>query len=191
MQKVNRRLDEVITLLDSNREALRTTLRDVNPTFAAMRSRDDGWSAAQIVEHLAIVEDAISRLLAKLVRQARESGAPPVTSDESVIQSLDKFRITEVVEKITAPSNLIPATESRVEDSLAILEQKRADLKKTLTDSADIDLTGVIFAHRIFGDMNVYQWAVFTAQHEERHRRQIEKTLDEVTERAAECAPIM
>jgi hypothetical protein len=37
----------------------------------------------------------------------------------------------------------------------------------------------------------MYQWALFVAQHEERHRRQMERTLADVTERAAECAPIV
>jgi len=191
MAQLNRRLSEIITLLDTNRDALRGTIEGVNPAFATMRPRSDNWSAAEVVEHLAIVEDSISRLLAKLVRQARESGAPPVTSDESIISSLDKFRLTEVVQKIEAPPSLNPAKESQIEESFAILEKKRADLRETLLSSADLDLSGVKQAHRLFGELNVYQWAVFAAQHEERHRRQIEKTLDEVTERAAECAPIV
>lgn len=191
MAKLNRRITEIIELLDTNRDALRTTLKDISPAFTTMRSRNDNWSAAEVVEHLAILEDVISRLMSKLVRQARESGAAPATSDESVLSSLDKYRITQVFEPITAPANLIPARESRIEDSLAILEQKRANLKETLIASADMDLSGVKGPHPILGELNAYEWAVFTAQHEERHRRQIERTLDEVTERAAECAPIM
>src|SRR5215203_6393438 len=173
MAQLNRRLSEIITLLDTNRDALRGTIEGVNPAFATMRPRSDNWSAAEVVEHLAIVEDSISRLLAKLVRQARESGAPPVTSDESIISSLDKFRLTEVVQKIEAPPSLNPAKESQIEESFAILEKKRADLRETLLSSADLDLSGVKQAHRLFGELNVYQWAVFAAQHEERHRRQI------------------
>ncbi len=191
MAKVNQRLSEIITLLDTNRDALRATIRDVNPAFATMRSRSDDWSAAAIVEHLAIIEDVISRMLAKLVRQAREGGAGPPVSDESVLSSLDKYRVTEVLQKIKAPTSLNPAEDTQIEDSFAILEKKRADLKETLMNSADIDLGAAKRPHPMCGDLNVYQWAVFVAQHEERHRRQIENTLNEITERAAECAPIM
>ena len=190
MAELNRRLTKLLGLLDTTRAALRETTRDINPALATMRPREDEWSAAEVVEHLAIVEDLISRLIAKGVRQARENGAPPA-EDESILSSLDKFRITEVVEKITAPDNITPGKEMPIEQSLAVLEQKRTDLRETLIGSADIDLSGITRLHPRFGEFNMYQWAVFVAQHEERHRRQIEKTLDEVTERAAECAPIV
>lgn len=191
MAEMNRRLTELLALLDTNRAALRATTRDMSPAFATMRPRAEDWSAAEVVEHLAIVEDAISRLIAKAVKQARESGVGPSTSDESILSSLDKYHLTEAVEKQQAPPNIVPDKNTPIDASLAILEQKRNDLKETLTSSADLDLSLVKRPHPRLGELNLYQWALFVAQHEERHRRQIERTLDEVTERAAECAPIV
>jgi hypothetical protein len=85
----------------------------------------------------------------------------------------------------------MPDTERTVDDSLASLLMSRERLRDILIDNCDVDLSSIKRPHPLLRDLDMYQWALFVAQHEERHRRQIERTLAEVTERAAECAPIV
>jgi hypothetical protein len=60
-----------------------------------------------------------------------------------------------------------------------------------IVENADVDLSAIKRPHPVLHDLDMYQWALFVAQHEERHRRQMERTLAQVTELAAECAPIV
>jgi hypothetical protein len=78
-----------------------------------------------------------------------------------------------------------------VEESLTSLAQSRKELRSILIDNCDVDLSAIKRPHPLLRELDMYQWALFVAQHEVRHRRQMERTLAEVTERAAECAPIV
>ena len=182
---------ELFEYMDTTRAALFQLARSMNPSFAKIRPKSGAWSAAEILAHLALVEQSVVRVMTKSVGEARASSIGPDTSDESIIRSLDRFRVPETLTKLTAPDRIIPDASKEVEESIASLEASRAQLKQLVADNSDIDLTAIVFPHPALKELNMYQWALFAAQHEERHRRQMERTLDEVTERAAECAPIV
>jgi uncharacterized damage-inducible protein DinB len=188
---MQQRLAELLSYMDSTRERLLATVRDVNPAFAGVRSRSDSWSVEEVLAHLALVEERIARFVAEGVEWAKVNNIGPETSDESVIASLDKFSLSEVVEKRKAPETITPVEGRPVEESLEALAGWRARLKASLLAGQGVDLTQVTKPHPITGPMNMYQWGLFAAQHEERHRKQIERTMDEVTELAAESAPIV
>ncbi len=191
MPQQKKKVAELFAYMDQTRAALFATARDINPTVAMIRPREDVWSTAEILAHLALVEDGVGRLTSKTIKAAREQGIGPDQSDESFMSNLDEYRVVENPDKRQAPSGIVPDIGPPVEESLAVLEQSRARLKEALTAAGDIDLCSITRPHPVLGDLNLYQWALFVAQHEERHRRQIEKTCDQVTELAAESAPIV
>jgi hypothetical protein len=187
---MNKRLDEILNYMDKTRADLLETAGQVNSTFASMRPQPGAWSVADILSHLAMVEEGVARMVAKSVDWARTNDIGPETSEESLLRSLDSFDIESGAGKIEAPASVFP-TERPADESIAALRQSRASLREALRAGADLDLSRVFRPHRIFGEINLYQWALFVAQHEERHRRQIERTISHVTERAAECAPMV
>jgi hypothetical protein len=187
---MQKRTAELLSYLDETRARLVKTAADINPTFAAMKPRDNTWTVEQNMSHLAIVEEGVARLLAKSVAWARETGVGPSTPDDSMMTSLDKFGIADATFKRESPSGVAP-DDRPIADSLASLALSRARLKETLLDGENLDLTQVTRPHPAMGDIDLYQWVLFIGQHEERHRRQIERTLTELTELAAECAPIV
>ena len=191
MPELSRKLSELLAYMDQTRAALFATAGQISPSFASVRPRNGDWSAAQVLAHLAMVEDGIGRLTSKAIRKAREEGVGPNDANDSIISSLDKYRIIENETKRIAPTTITPVEERPLEDSLAALEQSRAKLREALIAADDVDLSSTRKLHPVMGDLNIYEWALFVAQHEERHRRQIERTLNEVTELAAECAPIV
>ncbi len=191
MPELKRKLSELLAYMDQSRSALRATAGGINPSFATVRPRSGDWSAAEVVAHLAMVEDGVGRLITKGVRKAREDGIGPDRSDESILSSLDKYHLVDNPARLKAPSTITPDGVQSVEQSLAALDQSRAKLREALIGAADVDLSSIKRPHPVLGDIDLYQWALFVAQHEERHRRQIERTINEVTELAAECAPIV
>jgi uncharacterized damage-inducible protein DinB len=191
MTELPRRIAELFDYMDGVRERLLETSGSISPALASIRPTEGSWSVAEIMAHLAKVETGVAGLIEKSVVWARANGIGPVTSDSSVMASLDTFRIADNPIKLTAPDIVIPDAGKTMEESLASLGQSRARLKAALAGGADLDLTQVKRAHRVVGEVDMYQWALFVAQHEERHRAQIERTIGDVTERCAECAPIV
>ena len=191
MPEIRRRLSELLSYMDETRSRLVATATQVAPAFASVRPRNGSWSAAENLAHLAKVEQGVARMMERSVEWARTQGVGPDQSDESIMNSLDEFRLTEPVRKLIAPEMVTPEENVPVEQSLASLEASRAQLRNALVAASDLDLSSVKRPHRLMGELDMYQWALFVAQHEERHRGQIERTISEVTELAAECAPIV
>lgn len=54
-----------------------------------------------------------------------------------------------------------------------LLEAARADLRAAVASADGLALEAVRAPHPVFGDLNLYQWIVFVAAHEERHAGQI------------------
>ncbi len=188
---MRQRLAEVIGYMDATRAKLFETARGVSPSMAGIKPRGDTWSVEDNMAHLAVVESGVARLVAKSVEWAKANGIGPETSDDSIMSTLDRYGLADAKFKLQAPSGVVPPPAKPIEESISELESSRSRLKEALVSGDGIDLTQVKRPHPVLGDIDMYQWALFLAQHEERHRRQIEKTLDEVTELCAESAPIV
>lgn len=189
--RVPAKLAELLAYMDSTRAALVALARDMNSTFARIRPRKDVWSAADNLAHLALVEQFVVDMIGKSIAKARVEGIGPDESDESFIRSLDRWRVPEPLMKVIAPDRITPDNSKSVEESLSSLEESRKQLRAVLLDNSDIDLSAIKRAHPLLKELDMYQWALFVAQHEDRHRKQMERSIAEVTERAAECAPIV
>lgn len=185
------RLAELISYMDETRNRLFAAVKPIDSGIAGIRPRGDVWSVEDNMAHLAVVEDGVSRLIVRSVEWARGNGVGPETSDESVMASLDRYALAEGTFKIQAPSSVEPPAGKSTAESIAALTASRERLKEALLGGDGLDLSEVKRPHPVMGDINVYQWGLFVAQHEERHRRQIEKTVDAVTELAAESLPIV
>ncbi len=188
---MQQRLAELLVYMDETRDRLVAEVSSINPAFAAMKPRADCWSVEENVAHLAMVEPGVARLVCHGIEWGRSNGVGAPTSDDSVLGSLDRYALTEVVRKMDAPSSVAPPTDKRVAESLATLAASRVRLREALVAADQLDLVQVKRPHRILGEIDLYQWALFVAQHEERHRKQIARTIAELTELAAESAPIV
>jgi uncharacterized damage-inducible protein DinB len=188
---MQQRLAELFSYMDSTRERLLATVRDLNPSFSGVRSRGDSWSAEETLAHLALVEERIARLVEEGVEWAKANDIGPEKSTESVMSSLDQFSLADPIDKRKAPAAITPSEGRPADESVAALIAWRARLKAALLAGQGFDLDEVRKPHPLTGSMSMHQWALFAAHHEERHRKQIERTMDEVTELAAESAPIV
>ncbi len=177
--------------MDQSRDRLLAAVSRINPTFATVRPNKDAWSVADNLTHLALVEEGVARLVAKSVDWAKAHGIGPETSHESIMSSLDEFALTTADVKMKAPGMVIPPPDQPMDTSLAALQSSRSRLKDALMSGEGLNFSQIKRAHPVFGEIDLYQWGLFVAQHEDRHRAQIERTLTEVTELAAECAPIV
>lgn len=190
-ERIPAKLAELFEYMDATRTELAQCARDMNPSFARINPREGVWSAAENLAHLALVEGNVVKLMTKSIDDAKEQGIGPDASDHSFMHTLDRWKVPDSEMKVIAPTRITPDNAKSVEESLASLEKSRENLKRILIENSGIDLGAIKRPHPLLRELDMYQWALFVAQHEVRHRRQMERTLAEVTERAAECAPIV
>jgi uncharacterized damage-inducible protein DinB len=188
MTDTHPRLGQLLGYMDETRTQLMHTVENINPSFASIRPREGAWSAAENLAHLAKVEAGVAGLLEKSVAWARSNDVGSPQSQDSVFTEPGRVQIPD---KLEAPEMVRPEEDMPIEISVDSLRRSRERIREALLSSADLDLSSVKRPHRVLGELDMYKWVEFVAQHEERHRKQIDRTMGEVTERAAECAPIV
>ena len=139
-----------------------------------VRTSDDGWTIAQILEHLAIVEDGSGRLFSKMLKNAEASGERESDSS-SVLGVNDQYSIATSNARITAPEHIRPTAGLSPEESMMRLDASRERLKAAMRRASGLALGKVSTPHPAFGPFSAYQWLLSTAQHERRHMRQIRR----------------
>lgn len=122
------------------------------------KHQPDGWSARQVIHHLA---DSEAQSYARLRRLVAEPA-------ESIIQGYD--------EAAWAQSEILGYTELPIENSLAVLLAVRAaslDIIKRLKES-DLERAGV---HSESGPYSIAQWIKVYSNHPRDHGNQIKEAL--------------
>lgn len=122
------------------------------------KKADDGWSARQVIHHLA---DSEAQSYARLRRLLAEP-------EGTVIQGYD--------EGAWAESSLLGYNELPIENSLAVFASVRAaslDILRRLSES-DLDRKGM---HTESGEYSVRKWVSTYTNHPREHSEQISKAI--------------
>ena len=169
-----RSIPEIYEHIDRTRARLFDAVEGLSEEQQSFTPAPDRWSAAELVEHLSIVEGNVVRLLEKLLGKADESGAAATISD----LFNDPVSIEEFVErsrgvKLEAPERIRP-TGLPLADSLARMKDSRAALHALRPRVERADGRALRFPHPAWGPLDLYQWLLFVGAHEDRHIAQIE-----------------
>ena len=127
----------------------------------------DRWSVAEIVEHLALIEDIVgTNILPKLAQAAGAPSHDPKQMDAAILA-----KVPDRSEKFQAPPQATPSGRWTPQ---AALEHFLAS--RTLTTQIaklSPDLRGHIIPHPVLGPLDGYEWVLAVAAHTERHTKQI------------------
>jgi uncharacterized damage-inducible protein DinB len=174
------RLAEVMDYVEAKRKELVESFAGVPHDRLGRRPTAEAWSVAEILEHLRLVESGVAKLVSKRAAQSRASGSAEEKSSESVMQSFDGHRATLDAITIHSPEAVRPRPEVDIADALAGLESSRQALREAATSATDIALGEIKHPHPILGELDLYQWLIFLGGHEERHSKQIKRTLQSI-----------
>ena len=169
----------VAELLEAKKDVLLRLDHRVSGLDAAQlgqRALTGGWSIQEIVEHLAIVETQLIRLVSTLHAKAEAAGvhaaprSPSTVSAESILEMAagTKYVTREKFE----PTGTVPASSSL--QTLRSIQDQLLDLRPRLES---VNLAHASFPHWLFGPLDLGQWLTFFGAHEERHLAQIEAIL--------------
>jgi uncharacterized damage-inducible protein DinB len=136
------------------------------------------WPIAHLVEHVAIVEEGISKICSKLLREAEAAGA--MANGTSRLSENFLSRASDTSAKLEAPDRVRPTGEKSVAESLGRMEDNRKKLEELRPMFEAWDSESFKFPHPHFGDMSAIEWLSLIGGHEERHLRQIERLLEQI-----------
>lgn len=161
---------EVVTALEAAQQDMHDILAAIPAAHHTTVPANGGWSVAQIVEHLALIEDGVGRLISKLAKQVE---GVDETSTEQIAPTLERFQVWNPTRRIIAPENVAPKGEVLLSDALDRQSIARGRMIETLVRASGRALGTVTAPHPVLGPLNGYQWGLVTAQHQRRHLLQI------------------
>lgn len=167
-------VEDVYTANFAIREKFKAAVAELTDDQLNARPAEGTWSIAQIVEHVAIVNEGMSRICAKLLSKAEAAG---MTNDGSVRIS-NKFVETAAeaaAKKLKAPEMVEPVGGIPAADSIAKLDELQSRFAELRSKFETVNGTDPKFPHPYFGDLSAQDWLVLCGAHEARHLRQIRK----------------
>ncbi len=170
------RILELLAELERSRVELHSTVRSLSPEQRDAAPVGEEWSVAQILEHLAIVEDGVGRLVSRFKKAAQEAGAFEHDTS-SVLGGLDRFDVSNPSRRIEAPPAVLPVNGLTTAEALDKLEAVRERFVSALKQASGLAIGTQSHLHPALGQLDGYQWVLMLAQHERRHVAQIRRIV--------------
>jgi hypothetical protein len=170
---VHPRLAELLRYTELQRDGLLAAVATVPETARDQRPGPGHWSVAEVLEHLCIVEQGVSRLITRRIERAREAGLGPETETGSLLHCLDRFPLLDRSATMPAPELVRPPGSLNAAAALEGLERSRHALRAAIATGDGLALGTVTGPHPLLGPLTLYQWVLFVGQHECRHAMQI------------------
>lgn len=177
---------ELLNYLDTSRATLQSAFGAVQPVLRTYPPAPGRWSAAAVVEHVAIVERRVSKLLETQIAAAQAEGRAQRERDATpILPTIGLNRVLDRTNPVTAPDVAQP-TGLDAETAWAALEQAGAAVRHALESADGLALGAITAPHPLFGPLTFYEWFAFLGAHEARHACQIREDYadDRVTNRS-------
>ncbi|GJG85853.1 hypothetical protein tb265_10340 [Gemmatimonadetes bacterium T265] len=172
------RTRELVEVLTERRVDLRAAVDAVPPGLRDRRPAPDRWSVAEVLEHLAVLEGAVTALLGPAVDEARALGTREADAS-SVRPRFDAERMRDRSVRVEAAERTRPRGGVDADAAWAALEEARVALLGALARGDGLALGAVTRPHPLFGALDIYQWALAVGGHEARHADQIREIAAE------------
>ncbi len=171
---------ELFASNDRIREKFKGTLAELTESQLSTLPDGEKWTIAQIVEHVSIVENGITRICSKLLSSAKAEGQ---LSDGTVKMSntfTEKSTAATDV-KLEAPEMVHPSHGMTITQSLAAIDEAHDKLNELRPLFEEYDCNTGKFPHPYFGDMSAAEWLLLVGGHEARHLKQIKNLAEKIS----------
>lgn len=164
-------LKEIWAETASVREALCGQVQALGETQVAFQPAPDKWSIGEILDHLSLAEQSISRTLSKILQVAAGRGLiHEADAAEAVPHRIDLETYNQAA---TAPDSVRPSPGRSLEQLLSSLRESRARLLEVASRVDGRMVARVTIRHFQLGELDFYQWLALEAAHESKHLAQI------------------
>lgn len=167
-------MKKVLQRLDSVHEKLLRTVSPLEPTLYSQRPAEGEWSVAEIVHHLALVEERVLKELeGAIARPPQQIGFLRRLIPTSIVSSrLIRVKAPKAVKPLEAP-----AKDAGIEN----LDRARASLKRLCATHGNERFRQLVFKHPFLGNIDGVATVSFVGYHEQRHYKQIREVLKKLS----------
>jgi hypothetical protein len=172
-------ISDIYEANDRVRAKLKAVVSSVTDEQASALPDGEKWTIREFVEHIAIVDEGMTRICAKMLNAAKESGKSAdgkAKFTEDFVQKITGGRDS----KFEAPERVRPTGTKSIAESLAKMDETRAKLEELRPLFESVECSDQKFPHPAFGDMTAHEWLALLGGHEARHIKQIEGVLAKI-----------
>jgi len=173
----NQTIGDIYANNDKIRETTKQLVASLTDEQTSNLPEGEKWTIAGIVEHIAIVQDGMAKISAKLLTQAQAAGK----SSDGAAHLSENFatKATEAQQlKFEAPDRVRPTGNQSVEESLRKMDEARNELEKLRPLFESVECSDYKFPHPFMGDLTAHEWLALVGGHEARHLRQIKQRVE-------------
>ena len=174
------RLSELRAYVDARRSELLAAASALPLERWTERPGPARWSLVELFEHLYRVEHSCARVIARGVADARAAGHPMETDEHSVLGTLDSSGLRDRSRRLEVPERVAPAGGWTAQEALDRLTTSRAELYDAMQAGNGLALGSVYQTHARLGEIDLYRWILFVAEHEARHAEQAAEIVEQL-----------
>jgi hypothetical protein len=170
-------MKKALKRLDSVHQKLITAISSLQPNVYSERPADAEWSVAEIVHHLCLVEDRVTKELEAAIARAPQRVSFFRRLIPTSIVSLRLIRVK-------APRAMNPLNAPAQDLAIANFERTRNSLKTLCAAHGTDRFRNLVFRHPFLGEIDGVATISFIGYHEQRHYKQIREVLRKLGARA-------
>jgi hypothetical protein len=159
--------DKAIRYLNETRKGVEDAVKGLSDAQWRYKPAANRWSIAEIVEHLAVIEDVVKGVLTKLP----DGPAPAADRETAKFDAELVAKTTDRSQKFEAPPQAQPAARWTPSGALEHFLASRAQSVEWIRIATGVRSHTV--THPVFGPLDGYQWIMAVAAHSARHTEQI------------------
>ncbi len=160
--------DKGIKYLDQTRDGVADAVKGLSDAQVKFKPAPDRWSIAEVLEHIALVEDGLYQNVSEKVMKAP---AGPPNRDTAKTDALVLAALPDRSHKVKAPPEFVPTGRWTAAEALAHFQQSRERTISFL--QATPDLRQHVIDSPLGQPLDAYEWLLFMGGHSERHTKQI------------------
>jgi uncharacterized damage-inducible protein DinB len=172
-------ISEIYEANERVRAKLKSLVTNLNDEQANTLPDGEKWTVKEFVEHIAIVDEAMTRVSAKLLNAAKENGKQSDGTAKFSDEFMQKIAAARD-QKFEAPDRIRPTGTKPIAESLAKLDETRRQLEELRPLFETVECADVKFPHPALGDLSAHEWLAMIGGHEARHIKQIENVLGKI-----------
>jgi hypothetical protein len=172
------RIQEVLAHLDSSDAEFKRAVAAVPPELRDRRPGPNRWSVQEVVEHVSLVEGRVSTMLVDELNRVGEAGLGADQDTSPVLPTFDVARVIDRSHPLVAGEATLPHGNVDTETGMKAFDRHRQALRNAVLAADGLALGAVALPHRIFGQLNLYQWIAFAGSHEARHAGQVREIAE-------------
>ena len=164
-------IDRLIQHLEQHHDAFLAAVVAVPRDLHDTPPPNGGWTVAQVIQHVALIHGAFTKMLAKAIASAATTQHEPdpdrIINGRRVQAALDRST------KVDSKEMFIPIEPLSSKEGLARLETAFTEMLAVVRTAEGKALGEIKYPHYVLGELDMWQWIAFAGTHEARHGMQI------------------